>query len=155
MGNDHLDDDIKLRNLQLINTQDIQIHNYMTTTQFKTTNKADEPNEIISHFKQYMVMYIVIGAVIIMLCVLAVLYWKTKHLAKEVSDDEDDAENIGIVKGYSAETNGRYTAKKWQEVDQEDAEYMMKAFDDDEALQNFYKASDSDDIEMTNGHYAG
>merc|ERR1711933_67210 len=101
-----------------------------------------------------MLLYVVLFSIAsIALCCFGGWCCTKKYFSKESNqrDMDDSDENIGIVQKYQS-PNRRKSMKKWAEVDQEDTEYMLKAFDDDEALQNFY---DSDGIEMTCQYTAG
>ena len=153
--NDQLE---RIMELELIETQNISIYNFenpsTTTINIETTIAKERSYVLPAHFRKYALIYVVLFCIVsIASCCFGGWYF-TKKCVEKQSNDIDGDDNIGIVAGYN-EQNGRYTAKKWEEVNQEDAEFMLKAFDDDEALhQNFYK-DDSDCIEMTEGYYAG
>ena len=122
------------------------------TTNTKNTQKMAQ-NTLPEHLREFMLIYALLFCVLSISGCCCVCSLCVHHGA--LSKHEEQKGQDATVRAQSYTANG-VPITKWNEINKEEAEFMMKAFDDDETLYaNWYRNgdghSDSDtEIEMMN-----
>merc|ERR1712154_86328 len=134
---------------------------YPTSSYFHTTTNIETTHDKIkhvlpAHLREFMLLYVVLFCIIsiTLMCFggwfCTIKCFPNDSFSKEVDDKHEDEEKRKLSEApsyndlYLNTSTKKSTMNRWDEIDKADTEYMLKAFDDDEALQQNWYKDDSD-----------